>query len=96
MEPNCRQKHTDAGISLFWDAPPKHQTAAVIQLMDPGEIKTLKHLKIRGRNAAEKAEISPMFGCLSNLQILASLSSFWWSRKQPDCSFTSHLRLGRP
>lgn len=28
--------------------------------------------------------ISPMFGCLSNLQILASLSSFWWSMKQSD------------
>lgn len=39
MEPNCRQKHTDAGISLFWDAPPKHRIAPVIQLMDPGEIK---------------------------------------------------------
>lgn len=29
-----------------------------------------------------------MLGCLSNLQILASLSSFWWSTRQSENSFT--------
>lgn len=32
MEANCRQKHTDGGISLFWAA--QHGTSHVIQLMD--------------------------------------------------------------
>lgn len=36
-----------------------------------------------------KSRVSPMLACLSNLQILASLSSFWWSTGKSNWSFTT-------
>ena len=40
-----------------------------------------------------KSRVSPMFGCLSNLQMRASLSSFWWSTRKSNQGFTSIPRI---